>query len=463
MINTVKITSKPLQSIILIKLLNGVEQRELNSKLTSFVDSLTTHTNIVEFYKLIINELIVGSDEVIEKWKKDKDLDKDDWEQVNFNLYEYLYKCIIKIYHSTQLEAICLQLNNNKYISLYGDDIGFVEGVGPVLKSANPELFEDEPKSRKVKSMTAKGIDSLRDRMKASIIGQDKAIDKVVSFVKLKEVGFIQFFSLLLIGKSGTGKTKTARVLAENYTQGRIITIDCSLATEGHEKSVFLGAPPGYAGHTGTSFLAEKAKISDNWVILLDEIEKANDKTLDNILNFIDTGIITDNNGNQLDFTKSMFILTSNQGIEYIKKGSRIGWNKNNTLELQSDQEVITGLEKRFKKEFLNRIDEIIVVNDLNKDNAKEIAKLELAPYPVQINDSLLDYIVSGSFSEEYGARNIKRFVKSSIGVPLAETILNDGSRKKKIYKPSILDSKVVFSLSTETSLHSHYTPCTRP
>jgi hypothetical protein len=446
--NTVKIASKPLQCIVLIKLLDGTQQHALSEMLLTYVDSLNTHTPVIEYYKLLVNALVENIDEVFENWKKRVEVI--DETETDFNLYDYLYRCAIKIYASATLELVCAQANNNKCYELFKDDIVLVEGVGPVLKSANPEFFdgegeEDPKKQRKPRNnkLNSKAISSLEVSLKASVIGQDKAINKIISYVKLKEAGFVDFFSVLLVGKTGSGKTHSAKKLAEFYTGGRIFTIDCALATEGHEKSSLLGAPPGYVGHTGTSFLGEKAKVSNNWIILLDEIEKANDKTLDNLLNFIDTGKINDNSGNELDFSKSIFVMTSNQGIEYARKSHKIGWIQSNHLEIQTDEDVISGLEKRFKKEFLNRIDLLVVVNDLLRADIAKIVGIELSPYPVKQTPELIDFIVNNAFSEEYGARNIKRYIKEFIGVPVADTILSSGNKRKQ-YLITVEDGKLL-------------------
>lgn len=427
--DTIKIISKPLQSIVLIRLLTGKEQYDLSEKLIDYINKLDAHTHVEEYYKIVVSELVENKDEIIKKWKSENEGEPE------LLLYEYLYKCVIKMYGSALLETVCQKANNNMLLAKFEDDLAFVEGIGLVLKSANPDMFSEAsgvPELKIDKRLSIKDINELQKKLLGSIIGQDKVIDKLIDYVKLKEAGFVSFFSLLLIGKTGSGKTYTAQKLAEFYTQGRVFTIDCALATDGHEKSSLLGSPPGYIGHTGTSYLGEKAKVSDNWVILIDEVEKANDKTLDNLLNFIDTGRITDNNGHELDFSKSIFILTSNQGIEYQKKDSKIGWNRNKELEEQKDEDIISNLEKRFKKEFLNRIDQILVVNDLKQEDVEKIIKLELKPYPVVQTEELIKFISSKAYSAEYGARNVKRFIKEHVGVPIANAILSSSARKKK-------------------------------
>ena len=191
------------------------------------------------------------------------------------------------------------------------------------------------------------------------------------------------------------------------------------------------------------SFL-EKSEISNRWVFLFDEIEKAHEKLFNLLLSLLDDGTITDSNGNTLDFTNSIFIFTSNQGISEIKDSSLAFSAKGHSPDAAKET-LKESLNRLFTPEFRNRIDEFIYFNDLDKDNVVKIAKLHLKQYPVAQTDELIEYIVTNAYSKEYGVRELKRFIKSNIALLVAEAILarkipSDGTRN---YTFKVQDNKL--------------------
>ncbi len=428
MVSTFKIPSKPLKCLILIKMINGSEQRKLLERIYKFLDSLDKSVSLGVYFKFLSEELIENLDDIFNHYSGliKQELNDD----TKKGIFTYLYKCITQLYAQYKVEIVCTASNNKNFYEQNKDDIVMLEGVGPVLKSAIPEFFEkDEENIKKIPKLTLDKINDLEKTLNKKIIGQKETISKFVNFIKLKESGLADFFSLLLVGKTGNGKTYTAETIANEYLNGRIIRIDCGTLTGGHEKSTFLGTPPGYVGFKPKSLLAEKADISNNWLILFDEIEKANSSFFDNLLGLMDTGKITDHTGNELDFTHSIFAFTSNEGMQYERKSEKVGFN---TVTGQSDiipqtkDEIMKNIKSKFRMEFINRLDVVEVLNDLSKLDALNIAKKELKKYPIKVSNNLANFVVDNSFSEEFGARNIKRYIKSTIGVPLAEALLNN-------------------------------------
>jgi ATP-dependent Clp protease ATP-binding subunit ClpA len=200
--------------------------------------------------------------------------------------------------------------------------------------------------------------------------------------------------------------------------------INCAEFTNGHEVSRLLGSPPGYIGHTESSLAKEKADKSNRWTIVFDEIEKAHPKLYNILLSLLDTGTLTDNSGNEIDFTDSIFIMTSNCGLKDLKT-DMVGF-KSSANAASHKEEILKSLEKTFSPEFRGRIDEIVFFNDLNSEDIKEIAKLALQKYPVKATPQIIDYIIKHGYSEEFGARDIQRVIKRLVGLPLADEILSN-------------------------------------
>ena len=208
-----------------------------------------------------------------------------------------------------------------------------------------------------------------------------------------------------------------------------------------------IGAPPGYIGHSETSLLGEKAKQSNRWVFLFDEIEKAHHKLYDFLLSLLDDGTCTDNLGNILDFSESIFIFTSNQGVSEIKRDPMGFGRGEEEVTKEITKEVIEkSLKNKFSPEFLNGLDDLIYFNPLSKEEVKDIARLQLEELPLQITEPLLTFIVDKGYSLEYGARNIARFIKNNISVKVADAILHKLVPKDDpfgLYKPRIIDGEV--------------------
>ena len=200
-------------------------------------------------------------------------------------------------------------------------------------------------------------------------------------------------------------------------------------------------------GHTEKSLLGEKAAQSNQWVLLFDEVEKAHSKLHDFLLSLLDDGTVTDNLGNILDFSESIFIFTSNQGVSELKYDS-LGFSQGQDEERQTkiNSEVISKSVKRnFSPEFLNRMDDMILFNSLSKKDVKKIASLELDKIPIKQTEKLVEYVVANGYSPEYGARNIARFIKNNISIKVADAILKKLVPKKQgeFYTPRMEKGEV--------------------
>jgi ATP-dependent Clp protease ATP-binding subunit ClpC len=190
--------------------------------------------------------------------------------------------------------------------------------------------------------------------------------------------------------------------------------------------------------------MSEKAEKSNRWIILFDEIEKAHHKFYDFLLSLLDEGTCTDNMGRLLDFSESIFIFTSNQGVSSAKTGRRLGFGGEVVGVSGCKEEIKASVKSRFPAEFMNRIDNYVFFNTLDRDSVRKIAKLALRGIPLKRYKALLDYIVENGYSEEYGARNIKRFIKNKIATKVAQALLERKLPKKKgdLYTPKIKNNE---------------------
>ena len=271
---------------------------------------------------------------------------------------------------------------------------------------------------------------NLESNMKKRVMGQDNAIKLVSDSIKRARAGIKDpnrpIGSFIFLGPTGVGKTEVARTLAyELFDDERhMIRIDMSEYMESHSVSRLVGAPPGYVGYDEGGQLTEAVRRNPYSIVLFDEIEKAHRDVFNILLQILDDGRITDGQGRTVDFKNTIIIMTSNLGSAYILE------NEKNSHDLINDE-----LKRTFKPEFLNRIDEIIIFNSLNKDVVYKILdkiindiekRLANKNIKITLTDKAKDYIVNTSYDEKYGARPIKRFVSSSLETMLANLILED-------------------------------------
>lgn len=419
-----------IDQILRIKRLDTKSAIDLFNKLKDFVADLKPENAITSYANKLIKELLKDP-EILKPYLED---------DLAYGLVlKEVYECIVDIYLPFRIEYICSDMNNK--IKEQKPPTGTTEEILDILEGFMTSAMPKKGKTEHPK--TLKELQSLETSLKKGVIGQDEAIETLIKKSKLISVGFEKRGAFFFIGRTGVGKTELAKQFGQKF-YGNFAKINCSEFGNGHEISKLIGAPPGYVGSNQKSFFAEKAEKGNRWVFLFDEIEKAHEKLYNLLLSLLDDGTITDSQGVQLDFSRSIFLFTSNQGVRDLKTKT-LSFKQNQNEE--ADKETLRdSLDRMFSPEFRNRIDEFIYFNDLTVEDAKKIAKLNLKEYPVVINDNLLDYIVSNCYSVEYGVRELKRFIKNNVALPIAESILNSPVPPSKgdKYQVSIKNGKLV-------------------
>jgi len=275
------------------------------------------------------------------------------------------------------------------------------------------------------------------------VIGQDKAVSKVVKAIQRNRAGLKDpnkpIGSFIFLGQTGVGKTQLAKVLAKELfdSEDALIRVDMSEYMEKFAISRLVGAPPGYVGYEEGGQLTEKVRRKPYSVILLDEIEKAHPDVFNMLLQVLDDGYLTDSLGRKIDFRNTIIIMTSNIGARKLKDfGSGVGFGTSSQKAQADDnaKSIIEGaLKKAFAPEFLNRIDDVIVFNALEREDIHKIIDIELNKlfnrikdlgYNLKLSEKAKDYIADKGFDKQYGARPLKRAIQKYIEDALAEEIV---------------------------------------
>ena len=280
-------------------------------------------------------------------------------------------------------------------------------------------------------------------KLKGDIIGQDNAIDKIVKAIQRNRVGLKDpnkpIGTFMFLGPTGVGKTHLAKKLAEYMfdSADTLIRIDMSEYMEKFTVSRLVGAPPGYVGYEEGGQLTEKVRRRPYSVVLLDEIEKAHPDVFNLLLQVMDEGRLTDSLGRRIDFKNTLIIMTSNIGTRQLKDfGAGVGFNiRSDEKEKDYSQGVLQkALNKAFAPEFLNRIDDIVMFDPLDRDAIFKIIEIELRGflgrmsklgYEFNITDEAKNYIAEKGYDQQYGARPLKRALQKYLEDPLAELIIN--------------------------------------
>jgi len=284
----------------------------------------------------------------------------------------------------------------------------------------------------------------LHSLIENKVIGQNEAVEKVVKAIQRNRVGLKDpnkpIGSFIFLGQTGVGKTQLAKVLARELfdSPDSLVRIDMSEYMEKFAISRLIGAPPGYVGYEEGGQLTEKIRRKPYAVVLLDEIEKAHPDVFNMLLQILDDGFITDSLGRKIDFRHTIIIMTSNIGARQLKDfGTGVGFgtaSKKEQQDANAKSVIENALKKSFAPEFLNRIDDVIVFNALEKKDIHAIIDIELEKlldridglgYKLTLSDKAKDYIADKGFDKQYGARPLKRAIQKYIEDALAEEIVN--------------------------------------
>mgnify|MGYP003624165280 FL=1 len=284
----------------------------------------------------------------------------------------------------------------------------------------------------------------LPELIKGKVIGQDEAVSKVVKAIQRNRAGLKDpnkpIGSFIFLGQTGVGKTQLAKVLSRELfdSEDALVRIDMSEYMEKFAISRLVGAPPGYVGYEEGGQLTEKVRRKPYAVILLDEIEKAHPDVFNMLLQVLDDGYLTDSLGRKIDFRNTIIIMTSNIGARKLKDfGTGIGFGTA-SQKAQEDSNakgiIENALKKSFAPEFLNRIDDVVVFNNLEKEHINKIIDIELDKlllrikdlgYTLKLSKKAKDFIAEKGFDKQYGARPLKRAIQKYIEDSLAEEIIS--------------------------------------
>ncbi|MBE6532475.1 MAG: ATP-dependent Clp protease ATP-binding subunit [Ruminococcaceae bacterium] len=297
-------------------------------------------------------------------------------------------------------------------------------------------------------------LQGLYERISAKVIGQDEAVNALVRAIRRKRAGVSYRqnpVSMIFAGPTGVGKTELVKVLSQDLFKQpeSLIRLDMSEFMEKHSVSRIVGAPPGYVGYDEAGQLTEKIRRRPYSVVLFDEIEKAHPDVLNILLQVLDDGKITDAQGRQVNFENTVIIMTTNAGSESSSSISGFAEKR----ELKSKEKTEKALSTFLRPEFINRIDEIITFRHLDKDDFKKIAEIMLGKLRDHLadkgtklywNDDVLTHIANESYSEKYGARNMRRYIERQVEDKIASAVLDNYSTKITGISLSVSEGDIV-------------------
>ena len=403
-----------------------------------------------------LSHLKVEESDMRKKWESEKTIKdqinkkKEELEKARFDLAtaenNYDLETSAKLRHGTipRLEKELQELRDGEQNSILSDVVD-EEGIANIISR-----WTHIPVSKLVSSEREKLL-HLSDRLKIRVIGQDDAIHRVSEAILRARSGIKDpnrpIGSFIFLGPTGVGKTEVARSLAyELFDDERhMIRIDCSEYMEAFNVSRLIGAPPGYVGYDEGGVLTEAVRRNPYSIVLFDEIEKAHKDVFNILLQILDDGRLTDSQGRTVDFKNTIIIMTSNLGSEYILEG------RENAKELVYEE-----LRHEFRPELINRIDEIIVFNSLQKDSVglildkilKEISgRLSEKQLKLELSGAAREKVIEESFDPQFGARPIKRYVTQHIETLIAHILIESDLKPGNTLYIDVINDNFIISI----------------
>ena len=344
----------------------------------------------------------------------------------------------------------------------------FEEELNKQRKEISPELVYDVVSNMtkipisKLNADETKSLSEMENNLNDKVIGQPEAVSKIAKSIRRNRLGIKDpnkpIGSFIFLGSTGVGKTHLAKQLAKQIfgTEDALIRIDMSEYQEKHNISRLIGSPPGYVGHEEGGQLTEQVKNKPYSVILFDEVEKANKDIFSTLLQVLDDGHLTDSLGRKINFKNCVIIMTSNIGVRKLQEfGTGIGFGTSSKSYVEEEQKrdmLKKELQKFFAPEFLNRIDEIVVFKNLNRDDVKKIVVLEVEKlqkrltglkYNFTFDDSVIDLISEVGYDEIYGARPLKRAIQDKIEDYISEEVLKGVLVEDGKYRLVVSDKEI--------------------
>ena len=305
------------------------------------------------------------------------------------------------------------------------------------------------------------------------VVGQEEAVSKIANALRRSRAGISDedrpIGSFMFLGPTGVGKTELARTLAEFMfnDEKMLIRVDMSEYMESHTVSKFIGSPPGYVGYDEGGQLTELIRHRPYSVVLFDEIEKAHSDVFNIMLQILDNGRLTDAKGRHVNFKNTILIMTSNVGSEYVRQMERLGFTTNEREKEEVKEEELKGkikqsLESKFRPEFLNRLDEIIIFNTLSAADIKRIVDIQIGlaikrlkekDISLDVSEKALLFLAKEGYNPHYGARPLKRLIQNKILNRVAELIISRKAKTNDMVTVDVLGNELMVAIKPKITL----------